>query len=280
MKHVTRSLVIALGAIAFAGPALAADLDLPIYVDEAPEYKPVEIGNGWYLRGDISYSVKSSGKVTDYRTFAGGAYGSNNFQTGDISSTWGGSVGVGYTFNRWMRADVTIDKFSGKFNGTTATATPCLPGYTIGTTCASTDTARFDAYSLMANGYIDLGTIKNITPYVGAGAGVTAVRWNNLTNNSFCVNGVGACTAADAAISTQHPGLSSYRMTYALMAGASYDISKNLKFDVGYRYKKVAGGDFFGFDAATAAAGATGAQARDKGITTHEVRMGMRYSLW
>ena len=43
-----------LGAAALfaATPALAADYDPPPLLEPAPEYQPVEIGNGWYLRGD------------------------------------------------------------------------------------------------------------------------------------------------------------------------------------------------------------------------------------
>ena len=33
--------------------ASSADYDPPIYVDQAPDYVPVEVGSGWYLRGDI-----------------------------------------------------------------------------------------------------------------------------------------------------------------------------------------------------------------------------------
>ena len=51
-------------------PALAADYDPPIVIDAVDDYVPVEVGNGWYLRGDLGYafSIGSGGKFT-YRTF-------------------------------------------------------------------------------------------------------------------------------------------------------------------------------------------------------------------
>ena len=56
MKPVLR-IALALFAVGLAPlHALAADYDPPIYVDEAPEYQPVEIGSGWYLRGDVGYA--------------------------------------------------------------------------------------------------------------------------------------------------------------------------------------------------------------------------------
>ncbi len=79
---------------------------------------------------------------------------------------------------------------------------------------------------------------------------------------------------------TTHDGLESWRFTYAFMGGIAFDVTKNLKLDLGYKYTHVAGGPMFAFDAATAAAGATGAQGRDPGFSQHEVRVGLRYALW
>ena len=72
----------------------------------------------------------------------------------------------------------------------------------------------------------------------------------------------------------------SWRFTYALMAGLAYDVSKSMKVDLGYRYRHIDGGSMFQFDPATMAAGASGTQGSDPGFDTHEVRLGLRYSLW
>lgn len=64
------------------------------------------------------------------------------------------------------------------------------------------------------------------------------------------------------------------------MAGFSYDVTKNTKIDVGYKYRHIGGGDMFAFDAASAAAGATGVQGTDGGFSQHEIRVGLRYEIW
>ncbi len=286
MKPVTRLLAAVLVASACVPAAQAADLDLPLIVDQAPEYVPVEIGSGWYLRGDIGFSVASSGGAGAYRTYDGGTatYGTNAFTSSDIDAPWSGGLGFGYIFNRWLRADVTAEILKGDFTGSTAAAATagvdCGLGVNYG--CTSGDAASFTGYSLMANAYADLGTFKHITPYVGAGLGVTSLRWDDLSNTVRCSGFVAPATscAGIGPVTSTHPGLDSWRFTWALMPGGSYQISKNTKVDVGYRFRKIEGGDFFNFDAATAAAGATGVQGTDDGFTTHEVRVGLRYEIW
>ena len=61
MKSSLQILLIAgAGARSATMPALAADYDPPIVVDEAPRNVPVEVGSGWYLRGDVGYSFNQS----------------------------------------------------------------------------------------------------------------------------------------------------------------------------------------------------------------------------
>ena len=120
------------------------------------------------------------------------------------------------------------------------------------------------AYSLLANAYVDLGTYGSITPYLGAGIGGTQVKWDTL--NNICRPGVAQC------VNDTHPGEANWRFTYALMAGASYDVTDCVAVDAGYRYRKIEGGKMFGI----ASLGNPGA-GHDKGMTSHEVRVGARY---
>ncbi|WP_420407161.1 outer membrane beta-barrel protein [Hoeflea sp.] len=267
-----------LGMAASAG---AADLDEIIYAKELPVTQPVEIGSGWYLRGDLGYSFNTDGGANSYRIFNAGppvSYGTGLFNSSDLTSDWSGSAGVGYHFSDYLRADATFEYSTGEFGGTTSSAVPC-PGGPAGTGCASTDVQSFEQYGIMANAYVDLGTYVGFTPYIGGGAGVSRVTWNTLNSTNRCVPAPGfPCGAAPAG--TSSPGQEDWRFTYALMAGLSYDLTKNMKLDLGYRYSKIKGGPQFNFDAATAAAGATGAQAEDGGIEKHEIRAGLRYSLW
>ncbi|MFZ1775331.1 MAG: outer membrane beta-barrel protein [Rhizobiaceae bacterium] len=272
-----------LGAAALfaATPALAADYDPPIVVDQAPEYQPVEIGNGWYLRGDVGYAVSVSTGTVSYRTFtAPNTYGAAVFDTARISTGLNYGVGFGYRFTDYLRADFTGERINGRFAGTTTSATPCLPTAPyVGTTCRSEDASSFVGGAAMVNAYADLGTISGFTPYVGAGAGLTYLRWNSLTNSTFCVDGGVVCPAGLIA-TTAHDGNASWRFTWALMAGMSYDMTKNTKLDFGYKYRRVSGGNMFQFDAASVAAGASGVQGTDSGFSQHEFKVGLRYELW
>jgi opacity protein-like surface antigen len=185
---------------------------------------------------------------------------------------------MGYQFNSFLRGDVTGTMWSRKINGNDTHPAVCDVTNPIGTTCRSEDSTKVSAYEVMANAYADLGTFVGVTPYLGAGLGMTRLSYDNLTNTSYYVDAAGH----DAGVfnTAVHPGENSWRFTWALMAGASYDISKNLKFDLGYRYSRVQGGDMFGFDAASVRNGASGLQGRDNGFSSHEIKAGVRYSLW
>jgi opacity protein-like surface antigen len=284
MTHLSRLLLAA--TVLVAPSAFAADYDPPIVVDEAPEYQPVEIGSGWYLRGDIGYGMGVATGTATYRTYdsATATYSDNSFATSAISTGFNGGIGFGYRFTDYLRADATVDYLRGRFDGTTVSATPCLdpianPGYA-STTCRSEDSATFEALSPMVNAYADLGTYAGFTPYLGAGVGLAFVRWNDLTNEQYCVDGGAVCPAPAYIGATTHAGESSWRFAWAAMAGVSYDVSKNTKIDVGYKYRHISGGNMFGFDSATASAGATGVQGKDGGFSQHEVRVGLRYEIW
>jgi len=270
------ALTVASMAILPFAAASAADYDPPI-APAAEEYVPVEVGSGWYLRGDVGYALSTNTDPVTYRTYDPtiGTYGNAVFDTSDLESQVSFGGGFGYRFSDWVRADATIDGFRSKFSGTTSSITPC-PGQA-GTSCRSEDAASVSALSFMANGYVDLGTYIGITPYVGAGAGMSYLSWSNLNNTFYCV---GATCTGNPVGFVAHPGLQDWRFTYAFMAGAAYDLTKNLKVDVGYKYRNIDGGDMFGWDAFSAGTGATGVQGSDQGLQQHEVRVGLRYELW
>jgi opacity protein-like surface antigen len=283
MVHALKILLIAGAALApMAMAAQAADLDQPIFVEQAPDVVPVEIGNGWYIRGDISYSLLQNTGVHEYDVFTPpSTYSAQTFATADLSNDISFGGGVGYQFTDWLRVDGTIDVYRGSFTGTTVSTSPC-PGQPVGTTCSTNDSQGYDAYQFMANAYADLGTFVGFTPYVGAGAGMTMVEYGTLTNQFICADPTAPddCVFPAPLPSTTHEGASSLRFTYSVMAGVSYSTSKNVKLDLGYRYSKVAGGDQFYYDAASQTAGATGVQGVDNGYDLHEVRLGLRYALW
>ncbi len=278
MRRASRLFAIFTFAALMSGSALAADLDNIINAPQEDPYVPVEIGTGWYIRGDISYDLATS-TAGSYRTYDGTAYSNNTYDNFDygVGSDWG--LGVGYQFNSYLRGDVTIGNWHRGISGTDTDPNPCTAAAAAGTRCRSEDTTKASAWETMVNGYADLGTFVGITPYIGAGVGVSHLTYSDLTNVAYCVDGT---TGADTGVCAvgSHPGESSWRFAWALMAGTSYDVTKNLKFDLGYRYSHTAGGNMFGFDAATAAAGASGVQGKDNGFSTHQIRAGLRYAIW
>lgn len=242
-------LAFASAALAFGAQAKAADLYQPEPAPQIVEQPVVASANGWYLRGDLSYDIVNMKGAHYFADDSGNLY---DFDSAKVNNTGNLGVGIGYQVNDYFRVDKTFDyMFSSQFRG----STHGLCGD--GSRCTSRDVSHFSAYSLMANAYVDIYKWGIVTPYVGFGLGGTYVQWDKLKNT-------------DNDGSFYHDGQKSWRFTYALMAGASVDITCQVKGDLGYRYRHVAGGDMFGFS--------TGAgPGYDKGFDIHEVRTGLRY---
>ena len=211
------------------GQAVAADYDPPIYIEEAPEYVPVEVGSAWYLRGDIGYNA---GKPVYDVSLPGVSH-----------DRFGGGIGFGYHFNDNFRADLTVNYLGGD---------DFL--YDDGTTSID---ASYSAWSGLVSGYYDIATVVGITPYVGAGVGLTYTR-HELDANFPTVPA--QISFADR----------SYDFAYALMAGASYKVSDNVSVDLGYQFLHTPDAKYF--DASTAAI--------REGTKHHLVKLGVRYDLW
>ncbi|ASY58097.1 outer membrane protein [Sinorhizobium sp. CCBAU 05631] len=269
---------IALSAgLLLADAAAANDEDLL----DAPEITistEKEVGSRLYLRGDIGYAGWTGEGDPLYRNFNSGtgSYSNVPFDDARFDEPVSGTIGVGYRITDVFRADLTAEYFEGRFNGSSLTAGPCA-GEGAGTSCALSQSGNFSALGLMANGYVDLATLAGFTPYVGAGIGATHIEWKTVRESSTCIAGGGACSGAAAGGSFE--GRDSWRFTYAVMAGLSYDVTDRLKFDIGYRYSRIAEGDMFGFGA-EALAGASGSKGHDDGLSRHEIRAGLRFALW
>ena len=273
--NLTLRIVLSLAAFGPFAAAQAADYDPPIVIDDAAEYVPVEVGSGWYLRGDVGYVFDASIGQVDYTTFDGAIYEPASFtsQSIDTDFSWGG--GFGYRFTDYFRADATVDGFRADFNGSTASADPCLDDPVANTSCRSENSSEVSAVSVMANGYVDLGTYVGFTPYVGAGVGYSFLSWGDLNDTTYCVDCVVLCADEAAVGGTGRAGEDGWRFTYALMAGFAYDLTQNFKLDVGYKYRNIDGGDMFGWDSPQ-----TFGDGSHDNIDSHEVRLGLRYELW
>ncbi len=277
-----------LTSLALVAPAtaMAADYDPPLVIESEPvleEVVPVEIGSGWYLRGDLGYGLSASRGAFNFRTFNGGAYTDFAPTASGYATGLQAGIGFGYRFTDWVRADAMLERFDAAAFSQARLGTPCpLPNggsQPAGTDCDAVASGVLTNYSLMANAYVDLGTIARFTPYLGAGAGVALSNWGDGSVDYRCVPGaVTPCNAGS--LNAAADGFSSVRFTYAAMAGVAFDINKNLKLDLGYKFRAVAGGNAQAFSQADQNAGARGAQLTDPGFFSHEIRLGLRYELW
>ncbi len=250
-------------ALLMTSNALAADLAPVEPVPEMPPEVTVTEATGWYLRGDVGYGFNDLRGAKFYQ--GGSSADEVDFTTSDLRDSFTVGGGVGYQVNNYLRTDLTLD-YLGKsdFHGSTTGGGSAFGACQV--TCSSTDLSSLTAWTLMANAYVDLGTYGVFTPYVGAGIGGSYVKWKDLRNTSCDTSGSGF--GCDDTVT--HNGKGDWRFSYALMAGASIDVTCNVKADVGYRFLHVDGGNMFGY-------AENGGPGRDKGFNVHEVRAGARY---
>lgn len=233
-------------AAAFAPAAGASDLLPPLPDLDAPLIERADIGQGWYLRGDVGYAGSRVGRAS---TAPNPGFGP--FSGEKIGSAVTLGLGAGYRFASWLRADVTVDhRFEGRFSARNATL--AAPGATL------SHTADFSATTALANVYLDLGTWSGFTPYVGAGLGVAG-----KTMADYVIEGAGGA-------STAVPGRSRTDFAWALMGGVAIDVGYDASLDLGYRYLSLGKAE----TRATPATGAT--QLRD--VDSHEIRAGLRWA--
>ena len=267
-------------------PVHAADYDPPIYVDQAPDYQPVEVGSGWYLRGDVGYAIN---KPFDDTVTATGTLA--NFSSN--STLFTGSVGMGYHFNDYLRGELNFgiqptNTFS-ENSVITCTGTTMVSNVVDGVVVISPEADTQDCqksnygtnkgYNLMANAYVDLGTYVGLTPYLGGGLGISYNKYTKATGAVNCTNvpvnssGTGGfvCDNSLANAGTVDSE-AKFNLAYSIGAGVSYQVTKNVSVDLGYEYFSVPGGKYVAYDG--------GAFNIHKGINYQSVKLGLRYDLW
>ena len=255
--------LVALCGLGQGRPALAADMPAygaPPMTSDTPD-TPLEFGTGWYLRGDASFGPEDQPKLLLQSTsnILGGSTASFDRKGSDFGYGFGG--GAGYKFNDFFRADLTadyLDPFRYKIN------TDCGLGCVFN---QSTNVWRWDG---LFNGYLDLGTWAGLTPYVGAGAGVSGTH----QDGSIGVNGLpltyGIQDPKTGAVFTSSiPSHTDYRFAWAGMAGVSYAVASHMLLDVGYRY----------LDLGTTKISLFPSTSVSKNLNSQEVRVGIRYMI-
>jgi len=301
-------------AVLSAAPSVAADYDAPLYVEEAPEYVPVEIGSGWYLRGDVSYNFARD--YTKYEFAEPDPLDPLEQEgLGETQTVVGGTIGFGYHVNDIFRADVNFgmlsaskaNVFGTREDGCAVTQTVTTVTYdingdpidpadvTVGPAnadCYSESTAESSAWTGMANVYADLGTVAGFTPYVGAGLGLvyTPVKLN--LNERLCEASETTTSVAgvsETTVTQLCEGQTSVNDEDVKYPGTSIDRNKvsllySLGAGVSYQMSQNASLDL-GYHWITAP-GAEYVTIRGddiviaKGMNIHQVKVGLRYDLW
>jgi opacity protein-like surface antigen len=227
----------ALGTVAFAAAAQAADAPGTWAPPREPAPRFVQLLSGWYLRADVGYRWNHVGSVeTAVPT-----------TSHSIENSVAGTVGAGFKY-RWVRVDMTLDYGSpAEFQARTA-APLAQPQYN----------SRIDAVTGLINFYADFGTWAGFTPYAGAGLGATRLRSAHYVDTSLPV-------AASA------PSTGRTNFSWAWMAGVALQVKPQWLIDVGFRHLELGNVD------ATAATGLPTDFMRVKNISANEVRVGLRY---
>lgn len=334
-------------AITASAQAIAADYDPPIFIEEAPEWVPVEIGSGWYLRGDVSYAFKKNHRDSQisverslFNEYLGvGTIGPIDFYSVE-ENRWPvtGSAGVGYRFSDYVRGDINIGYLgkesyagpahlragylqpyraidamdpaflvppeigcSGSREVTESVQAVDGAGNPVGPAqvntvnnadwrmdCMVYGTAERSSWNGMANGYVDLGTIAGFTPYVGAGIGVlyTSTRLHGagdcqnrrreeIVTTPSEVKTIEVDFACRGGEGRREAGSSSktdYNLMYSLSAGVAYQVAENTKLDFGYQYLSAPNVHHYALTD-------NGFELR-RGVSEHQIKVGLRYELW
>jgi opacity protein-like surface antigen len=238
MKRIIISAILGVFVATMSAPfAMAADI---IEVDDrvpAPYHE-----GGWYLRGDIGYVIPEDPVVV---------YGNGvvPFVNENLGGAWMIGAGIGYQFNPSFRADITVDfRTDSTFTG--------------GTVCGgcggalSVERQKLSTTTVMFNAYWDMGECGGFTPYIGGGVGF-AYNWLHDIigrNPTMTVTWV--------------PDGGKWNFAAAVMAGATFDVTEDLKIDAGYRYIWLG-------DAESGTDGAGGTVSYTD-LANHEIRLGMR----
>jgi len=204
---------VSLAVVSFSTCVHAADLlgggAVAPVADSPTLAQPVEIGSGWYIRGDVgltsdnlpsislssSLAAQSVGAQSSTIPPAGSAsqVDSGLFGSNQSSTSWMLDAAAGYRVNNYLRLEAEYAYWagpSGTQNGGQVVCPYQLQGlssqgtnpvelgylYNANDTCNGSLKSRQSNNLVLANAYIDLATIYGFTPYVGAGLGMNVSR--------------------------------------------------------------------------------------------------------
>jgi opacity protein-like surface antigen len=237
-----RAVLLGLASAAALGAAAHA-ADMPDNWNPGPYVRPVphsfELVSGWYLRGDAGY------RLNHVSSFEAPAATITNVKYTD---SLGLTFGAGYKY-QWFRSDLTIDYGTKVGASASSTSGASQPQFTM----------KVETLTALANLYMDLGTWWGFTPYLGGGAGVSYLKARHYNDTSSVIN---------QAVTNDGTTFS-----WAAMAGVSYQVNTRFIVDLGYRHLSL--GDI----ASSTGSNSPSDRTRWQGLSTDEVRLGVRFLL-
>ena len=229
----------------------------------APGAALAQDGTGFYVRGDLSAGFSTQANTQD-DDCGGGApvFGCGTTLDSSAGSSIGFSLGGGYRFLPWLRADAIIG-YRPMFG---VDGTVVRPG-----TISRGFEADVSSVSGMVNGYLDIaglvpGRLGMLQPYVMAGIGLAH-------NDMGDISTLHPTTGAAETIA----GGGNLSFAWTLGVGTGIDVGHGFVFDIGYKYIDL--GDFSS-DAGTTACSAGSCRYVDSvtgGLSVHEFSAGVRY---
>jgi opacity protein-like surface antigen len=252
-----------------AAPCLAQAADLLPPLPPEPLPPPVEIGGGWYLRGDVGVGATSIGGLTTTLSKGNLATDVPNYRYDQkaIDDQFFAGGGVGYQFGSYFHGDITAEyRGGGKITFQDSYGENCNVGGCRGINAYQ---GNLSSVVVMANGYVDLGTWYGVTPFIGGGVGTAFHQLSGFNDRGYGEAQYGYGIAKDKTTNT---------FAWAAMAGLGYSVTPNLKLELGYRYLNlghVASNPVNCFNTSDC----VGAFYKVKDVTSHDVRIGMRWLL-
>jgi opacity protein-like surface antigen len=234
-----------------------------------PCYFRTDVGYSWSRNPSLSWPV--SNDVTDLTNPAAPVYSStyvgDTITNTSMANTWFGDVGLGCSMGSYgIRGEVMLGyhgnrKIDGKpLDYTRTVIDPVAPPVTP-VPFDDPVHASLKSYTLMFNGYKDLGNFNGVVPYVGAGVGMAYNKMSEVyfTDNPLLVNRI--------------EGDSKLSLAWSLMAGIGWQVSDRTILDLGYRYMDFGKAQSGRVDSA----GFVNPALQLTHASAHEVKIGLRY---
>jgi opacity protein-like surface antigen len=253
-------------AVGASASARAADFLPPPPPPPMMEPPPPPEFGGWYLRGDVGVGAYELSGLRSTITNPSVIVPAPAFNAVTIGDSAFAGAGVGYQFNNWFRFDVTAEyRTAAQYSAIQSYGNlwnlPC------GARCYDLYHGEHSAAVFLANAYFDLGTWYGITPYIGGGVGA-GVNW---LQNFYDISAqpAGGFGFAQNRMPTN--------FAWQIGAGLAYNVSPNLKLEVGYRYLDL-GKMSTGTIICQGGGGCPG-EVQSFYLASHDVRLGFRYIL-